>query len=241
MSWKNQRRANASKSILLRTREDEVRSARPFHRRSMERSFFPGDVSAPRRTELSRQALLPFFLFDHFFCKIVQRKTQKKEWTVLVLWRRRAGAPSAAIDASAKCLLPTGSAASKSALLAFLNFGFVWEMKDFVTGDVRQSSELYFEQLLRILHSPVPIRFSRNATAQGVNSAKRAPASMKKIDLWAPTFSIFVGIDFYVVIFLPNSLRIFSSSFQWLQTVATELKILTFSKKVASNKVDRTW
>ena len=27
----------------------------------------------------------------------------------------------------------------KHALLTFLNFGFVWQMKDFVNGDVRQS------------------------------------------------------------------------------------------------------
>ena len=51
------------------------RTAGPCHRRSMERSFFPGDVSAPRRTE---DKLCYLFICLFIFCKIVQRKTQKK-------------------------------------------------------------------------------------------------------------------------------------------------------------------
>ena len=61
---------------------------------SSERSLFPGDVSAPRRID---DKLCYFCLF--ILIKIVKSKTRKREWTVLVLWRRRACTFAAVIDA----------------------------------------------------------------------------------------------------------------------------------------------
>ena len=67
---------------------------------------------------------------------------------MLVLWRR----PTSAFDHD-RCLryevvllhvsdmfvTDRFSGVKKFALLAFLNFGFAWQMKDFVSGDARQS------------------------------------------------------------------------------------------------------
>ena len=71
----------------------------------------------------------------------------------------------------------------KHALLTFLNFGFVWQMKDFVNGNVRQSWELYFEQRVREDRCSrtdsmlLLYRNSRGATTQGVNSATGSTAA----------------------------------------------------------------
>ena len=69
----------------------------------MERSLFPGDVSAPRRTE---DKLCYFFVC---LFKGTHEKGSERCLFCGVVGR----APSAVIDASAACLLPTGSAASK--------------------------------------------------------------------------------------------------------------------------------
>ena len=104
----------ASKSTLPRIRKDEVEPFVPWHWLSMKRSLFPGDVSAPRRTEDKLCYLFCLFVF----IKLLKEKHEEGSercWFRGVVGR----APSAVIDASAACLLPTGSAASKSALLAF--------------------------------------------------------------------------------------------------------------------------
>ena len=104
----------------------------------------------------------------------------------------------------------------------FLNFGFVWQVRDFVTGAVRQSWELYFEQRVRrsLLHSCAPIRFFPGAPTQGVYIQRHWQHRRRcklEIDLsWASDFQYFLND------FLPNSIRTFSSSFQRLQTVVTE-------------------
>ena len=100
----------ASKLTFPRFRKDEVEPFVPFHRLSMERSLFPGDVSAPRRTEdkLCYQYLFCLFLFIKLL-KEQHEKGSERCWFCGIVGH----APSAVIDASAACLLPTGSAASK--------------------------------------------------------------------------------------------------------------------------------
>ena len=61
----------------------------PWHRRSMARSLFPSDVSAPRRIDDKLCYLFYLSLYVDFN-KIAKRKTRKREWTVLALWHRRA-------------------------------------------------------------------------------------------------------------------------------------------------------
>ena len=94
----------------------------------MKRSLFPGDVSAPRRTEDKLCYLFCLFVF----IKLLKEKHEKGSercWFRGVVGH----APSAVIDASAACLLPTCSAVSKKCVAGFfLNFGFAWQMKDFV-------------------------------------------------------------------------------------------------------------
>ena len=63
----------ASKSTLPRIRKDEVEPFVPWHRLSMERSFFPGHVSVPRRTENKLCYLFCLFVF----IKLLKEKHEK--------------------------------------------------------------------------------------------------------------------------------------------------------------------
>ena len=117
-------RTYASKSTLSRIQKDEVEPFVPWHRRSMEWSLFPGDVSL-RLEELKINSAAYLFLLH---CLKKHGKGSEWCWFRGVVGR----APSAVIDAGAACLLPTGSAASKKCLAGFfLNFGFAWLKKDF--------------------------------------------------------------------------------------------------------------
>ena len=111
-----QRRTYASKSTLPRIRKDEVEPFVPWHRRSMERSLFAGNVSAPRRTEDKLCYLFCLFVF----IKLLKEKHEKGSercWFCGVVGR----APSAVIDASAACLF---SGVKKVPCLLFSEFWF---------------------------------------------------------------------------------------------------------------------
>ena len=165
----------ASKSTLSRIRKDEVEPFVPWHWPSMKRSLFAGDVSAPWRTEDKLCYLFCLFVF----IKLLKEKHEKgseRFWFRGVVGR----APSAVIDAGAACSLPTGSAASKSALLAFFwTLVLLGRWKTlFVTGDVRQNWELQVRRSL--LRSCAPIRFFQGCThaAWASTASPAAPASM---------------------------------------------------------------
>ena len=119
----------ASKSTLPRIRKDEIEPFVPWHGLSMERSLFPGDVAAPRRTEDELCYLFCLFVF----IKLLKKKKRHEKgsercWFCGVVGR----APSAVIDASAACLLPTGSAASeKVPCWLFLSFCFAWRSYEY--------------------------------------------------------------------------------------------------------------
>ena len=110
-------RSITSKSTSRRTREDDVRSVTPY-RRSMERSFFPGDVSAPRWTEDKLCCL--FFVCSRKHKRNTNTKGNERCWFCGVVGR----APSAAIDAiDAMCLFRL-SVVKKKCLVGFSEFLF---------------------------------------------------------------------------------------------------------------------
>ena len=74
--------------------------------------------------------------------------------------------PPAAIDASSTCLLPTGKV-TFLLLPVLVSFG---RMKNFVTGDVRESWELFFYSIYAHWFA-----FFRGAATQRVNTATTAP------------------------------------------------------------------
>ena len=105
----------ASKSTLPRIRKDEVEPFVPWH---MKRSLFPGDVSAPRRTEDKLCYLFCLFVFIKLL-----KKTRKREWTVLVSWRRRACAFSC--DRCWRCMFVTDRFSGIKKVLCWL-FSEFW-------------------------------------------------------------------------------------------------------------------
>ena len=162
----------------------------PWHWLSMERSLFPGDVSAPRRIEDKFCYLFGLFVFFKLL-KGKHEKGSERCWFRGVVGR----APSAVIDASAACLLPTGSAASKKCLAGFfLNFRFAWQMKDFVCNwwceaELRATSTKIASPFVRT-DSVFPVVHLRS---MGVNSATGSTGvdvnNRSKLGFWLSVFS----------------------------------------------------